>query len=476
MSQPPEFSPPRRRWQLQISERRILLMLGDAAAIFIAVVLALTIWVVVDGRGLGVRFVAEHLYWFPILAGLWLLLANANDFYNLRISSRIDTSLMRLVQVTLQIVIVYLAIFFFSPRTALPRLFIFYYAFLSFFLIMVWRVWRPFLLGWTGTRRRALVIGAGWSARTLIEALRSEAPDDYEIVGVVVEPGDDPPDDAPAPLVGDGADLVRLVQQADVSELILAHGHELSGELFQAIMDCYEQGVSIIPMPLLYEQVTGRVPIEHVGQRYWTTMLPIEAVSIFDPYPLLKRAVDLLLAIVGLAIFAALLPLIVVSMKLDSPGPIFFRQQRVGKSGRLFWVVKLRSMIPDAERETGPRWASDDDPRVTRVGRLLRKTRLDEMPQLYNVLRGEMSIIGPRPERPEFVEALSQAIPFYRTRHVVKPGITGWAQVRYHYGSSEEDALIKLQYDLYYIRHRSLALDVLIILRTAGKMLSFQGT
>jgi len=476
MSQPPEFSPPRRRWQLQISERRILLMLGDAAAIFIAVVLALTIWVVVDGRGLGVRFVTEHLYWFPILAGLWLLLANANDFYNLRISSRIDTSLMRLVQVTLQIVIVYLAIFFFSPRTALPRLFIFYYAFLSFFLIMVWRVWRPFLLGWTGTRRRALVIGAGWSARTLIEALRSEAPDDYEIVGVVVEPGDDPPDDAPAPLVGDGADLVRLVQQADVSELILAHGHELSGELFQAIMDCYEQGVSIIPMPLLYEQVTGRVPIEHVGQRYWTTMLPIEAVSIFDPYPLLKRAVDLLLAIVGLAIFAALLPLIVVSMKLDSPGPIFFRQQRVGKSGRLFWVVKLRSMIPDAERETGPRWASDDDPRVTRVGRLLRKTRLDEMPQLYNVLRGEMSIIGPRPERPEFVEALSQTIPFYRTRHVVKPGITGWAQVRYHYGSSEEDALIKLQYDLYYIRHRSLALDVLIILRTAGKMLSFQGT
>ncbi|NLE52681.1 MAG: polyprenyl glycosylphosphotransferase, partial [Chloroflexi bacterium] len=190
----------------------------------------------------------------------------------------------------------------------------------------------------------------------------------------------------------------------------------------------------------------------------------------------LKRAVDLLLAIVGLAIFAALLPLIVVSMKLDSPGPIFFRQQRVGKSGRLFWVVKLRSMIPDAERETGPRWASDDDPRVTRVGRLLRKTRLDEMPQLYNVLRGEMSIIGPRPERPEFVEALSQTIPFYRTRHVVKPGITGWAQVRYHYGSSEEDALIKLQYDLYYIRHRSLALDVLIILRTAGKMLSFQGT
>src|SRR5690606_22115668 len=207
---------------------------------------------------------------------------------------------------------------------------------------------------------------------------------------------------------------------------------------------------------------------------YWMSMLPIEAVSIFNPYPLVKRAADLALSIVGLAFFGLLLPLIAMAMKLDSPGPIFFRQRRVGKSGRLFWLYKLRSMIPDAER--GRRWPSDDDPRITRVGRLLRKTRLDEVPQLYNVLRGEMSIIGPRPERPEFVEELSQTIPFYRTRHVVKPGITGWAQVRYRYGASEEDALIKLQYDLYYIRHRSIALDVLIILRTIGKMLALQGT
>lgn len=476
MTLPPEVTHARRRWQLQLSERRILLMLGDAAAIFVAVVLSLTIWVIVDGRGLGVRFVVGHLYWFPILAGLWLLLASANDFYSLRISSRIDTSLMRLVQVTLQIVVVYLAIFFFSPRTALPRLFIFYYAFLSFFLIMAWRLWRPFLLGWTGTPRRALMIGSGQSARTLLDALHSEAPDDYTIVGMVAEPGSDPPADPQIPLIADGRDLPRVTRQADVSELILAYEQEPSGELFQAIMDCYEQGISIIPMPLLYEQVTGRVPIEHVGQRYWMSMLPIEAVSIFNPYPLVKRAADLMLSIVGLAFFGLLLPLIAVAMKLDSPGPIFFRQRRVGKSGRLFWLYKLRSMIPDAERDTGPRWASDDDPRITRVGRLLRKTRLDEMPQLYNVLRGEMSIIGPRPERPEFVEELSQTIPFYRTRHVVKPGITGWAQVRYRYGASEEDALIKLQYDLYYIRHRSIALDVLIILRTIGKMLALQGT
>jgi exopolysaccharide biosynthesis polyprenyl glycosylphosphotransferase len=454
----------------------MLLMLGDTLAILLAVLLSLTIWVIVDGRGLGAKFVIQHSYWFPILAALWLLLASANDFYNLRTAARVDTSLMRLVQVTLQIVVVYLGIFFVSPRTALPRLFILYYAVLSFLLIMLWRVWRPFLFGWTGTRRRALVIGAGWTAHTIIDALHQDAPDDYEVTGLIVETRDTLPENLPVPVIGTSGDLLAAAQRENVSEIILAHGRELSGQMFQAIMDCYEQGFSIVPMPLLYEQVTGRVPIEHVGQRYWTTMLPIEGGSIFDPYPLIKRLSDVILSLIGLLIFGLLLPLIALVMRLDSPGPIFFAQERVGKGGKPFRVIKLRSMIPDAERDTGPMWATEDDPRITRVGRLLRKSRLDEVPQLFNVLRGEMSLIGPRPERPQFVDQLSEKIPFYRTRHVVKPGITGWAQVRYPYGNTDEDALMKLQYDLFYIRHQSLALDLLIMLRTAGKMLSFQGT
>jgi exopolysaccharide biosynthesis polyprenyl glycosylphosphotransferase len=295
-------------------------------------------------------------------------------------------------------------------------------------------------------------------------------------MGLIVEPSDTLPEETPVPVAGTSGDLLALVQRENVSEIILAQGRELSGQMFQAVMDCYEQGISIVPMPLLYEQVTGRVPVEHVGQRYWTTMLPIEGSSIFDPYPLIKRLMDIVLALVALILFGLLLPLIVLGMMLDSPGPIFYSQERVGKGGRIFKVIKLRSMIPNAERDTGPLWASKGDPRITRVGKILRKTRLDEVPQFLNVLRGEMSLIGPRPERPEFVSDLSQKIPFYRTRHVVKPGITGWAQVRYPYGSSEEDALIKLQYDLYYIRHQSLALDLLIMLRTAGTMLSLQGT
>jgi hypothetical protein len=304
---------------------------------------------------------------------------------------------MRLIQVTAQVLVIYLIIFFFSPRDALPRLFILYYGVSSFLFMVIWRSWRPFLIGWTATRRRALIIGAGWTAHAMIEMLRQEAPDDYEMIGLIVEPGDTLPAEIPLlPIIGTSADLLAVAQREKVSEIILASGRELSGRMFQAVMDCYEQGLSIIPMPLLYEQVTGRVPVEHVSQRYWTTMLPIEGSSIFDPYPLLKRLLDILLALVGLAIFAPLLPVLALAMRLDSPGPLLYRQARVGRGVSTFQMIKLRSMIPDAERDTGPKWAEEDDPRVTRLGRVLRKTRLDEVPQLINALRGEMSLIGPR--------------------------------------------------------------------------------
>ncbi len=466
--------PPRQR---RIAGRRFVLVAGDLAAILLAVVLALVIWVIVDGRGLGLSFILGHLYWFPMLAGLWLALAHANDFYNRRFSARLDASLLRLGQVTLQLVIVYLVIFFLSPRDALPRLFILYYAALSFLLIAVWRAVQPTALSRTGAARRSLIVGGGPAARTLIETLRAEAPGDYALAGVIVDAGETLAPDFPlAPALGAASDLLDIAGREQVTEIILAQQRDLSAGLFRALMDCTEQGYRVVPMPLLYEQITGRVPVQHVDQRTWTTLLPVETNALFDPYPAIKRFADVTLALAGLALFLPALPAIALAIRLDSPGPVFFRQARVGQGGHPFQIVKLRSMIDHAEQVTGPTWASDADPRITRVGRFLRKTRLDELPQLANVLRGEMSLIGPRPERPEFVAHLSQRLPFYRARHAVKPGITGWAQVRYPYGNSEQDALVKLEYDLFYIRHRSLALDLLIILRTIGKVIAMQGT
>jgi len=184
---------------------------------------------------------------------------------------------------------------------------------------------------------------------------------------------------------------------------------------------------------------------------------------------------DITLGLIGLTVLTILLPFIALAIRLDSRGGIFYTQVRVGLNGLPFRIIKFRTMIQDAEANTGAVFSKPDDPRVTRIGRFMRKTRLDELPQIFNVLRGDMSFIGPRPERPEHVARLQQKIPFYRTRHIIRPGITGWAQVQYQYGSTDEDAMAKLQYDLYYIRHQSLALDLNILIRTIGKMLRLSG-
>jgi len=217
------------------------------------------------------------------------------------------------------------------------------------------------------------------------------------------------------------------------------------------------------------------VPVEHTG-RNLHAVLPIDegnaAERLFWPC---KRVMDLLVGACFLVILGLLTPLVALGNRLDSPGPLFYRQTRVGRGGRLFQVIKFRSMRPDAEGDTGAVWAVADDPRITGVGRWLRKSRLDELPQVINVLRGEMSMVGPRPERPEFVDDLARQIPFYRARHAVKPGITGWAQVRFGYGNTVDDARTKLEYDLYYVRHASFYLDSLIALKTVGVIFKLQG-
>ncbi|MCC7209240.1 MAG: sugar transferase [Anaerolineae bacterium] len=460
--------------QLQISERRLLLMLGDAVATVCAVFIGLMVWSVVAREPFNAAFVLSRAAWFAVLPPMWFFLASANDFYNLRVTARRGQSMIRLLFIEMQLVVVYLIIFFLAGRDELPRLFILYYAILSFVLIALWRLTRPYLIGWTASRRRALVVGDGPTADSIQQAIAEEAADDYLVVGVI---GSSEDHGAPRSQLGTGRDLPRLVKSKNISELIIAYDSTLPADVFQGILGCYEQGVAIVPMPILYEQITGRVPIEHVGQAHWAVVLPLEGNSLsLRIYLFLKRLMDMALALAGLACFGLLLIPLAIVMKLDSPGPLFFTQERTGRGGKVFKIVKLRSMIPDAEKHTGPQWATEDDPRITRVGKLLRKSRLDEVPQLINVLRGDMSIVGPRPERPVFVEQLSEQIPFYRTRLLVTPGLTGWAQVRYRYGNTAEDALKKLQYDLYYIRHRSLTLDVLIMFRTLGRVLSMAGT
>jgi hypothetical protein len=365
----------RRGVQLQISERRLLLMAGDALTIVLSVFASLRIWALVANYRFDVDFVLPQLYWFFVLVFVWFILASANDFYNLRITARVSTSIARLTQITLQLLVIYLVIFFLSPRDALPRLFILYHAVISFVLMLLWRVWRPFLIGWARfRRRRALIIGTGWAAETILQTVTAEASEDYEIVGLIGDEREIGQVIGGKPVLGNGKNLAAIAQRYGIAELIMAYGAELPGDIFQGIMTCYEREITIVPMPLLYEQITGRVPIEHVGQQHWAVVLPIEGRSMFNLYTPVKRLMDVVLALIGLAIFVVILPPLALLMALDCPGPIFYRQQRVGRGGKVFEVIKLRTMIPNAEGETGPQWAHKDDPRITRLGRIMRRT------------------------------------------------------------------------------------------------------
>jgi sugar transferase (PEP-CTERM system associated) len=238
------------------------------------------------------------------------------------------------------------------------------------------------------------------------------------------------------------------------------------------LLSLKNRGVQVQDGNDVYESITGKVPIESI-RLSWLLFSPgFHASRLFLIY---KRSASVLISIVGLLLSAPFLPFIILAIKLSSPGRVLYWQNRVGRDDRVFRCYKFRTMRSDAEVDTGPTWAEDDDPRVTAVGRLLRKTRIDEIPQLLNVLKGDMSLVGPRPERPEFVAALNEKIPYYHLRHSVRPGITGWAQILYKYGSSVEDAKEKLRYDLYYIKNTSVGLDLLIFLNTIKIVLVGRG-
>jgi exopolysaccharide biosynthesis polyprenyl glycosylphosphotransferase len=464
------------RLSLQISERKTLLIVMDGVLVNVATLAALWLGARRSGWLFSSQLLAERFYWFAGLTILYLIFASVNDGYNLKVAADFFPSAFAIMKVTVEILLVYLLVYFLSPPGSLPRHVMGFFSLICPSLLLLWRWLYIVVFTAPQFRRRALIVGAGWAGRTIAQAIHDNLSMDYEIVGFI---DDDPRKQGQTiegiPVLGNHNKLVVLAEEMGISEIVLSITRDLNGDIFQAIMDCNERGVQITPMPILYEQMMGRVAVEHVGNN-WFVVLPIDGVSVFSPFMLLKRLADVLVSVLGLTFLLAVLPFVALAIYLESPGPIFYFQERMGRAGKIFQLIKLRSMVPDAEQDGRPRWAGENDERVTRVGRFLRRTRLDELPQCLNVLRGEMSLIGPRPERPEFVAELQKRIPFYRSRLAVRPGLTGWAQVNYHYGSSVEDALVKLQYDLYYIKHQSLYLDLLILLKTVSVVLSFQGT
>ena len=266
----------------------------------------------------------------------------------------------------------------------------------------------------------------------------------------------------------------RSLEAEAITEIVIAVSGEMNGKTFQTILDAQERGVEVVPMPTLYEELLGRVPIHHL-ESDWLLRSFVDQVQAGGFFEAGKRLIDILGGLVGLLICMIIFPVAAILILLESGRPVLYRQVRSGKGGRPYMMYKFRTMRQDAEKDGKVQLTRKQDERITRIGNFLRRTHIDELPQFLNVLRGEMSLVGPRSERPEWIAEFQKQIPFYRARLLVKPGITGWAQVNYSYYATVEEMAIKLEFDLYYIKHRNLLMDMLILLRTFTQVIAFRG-
>jgi sugar transferase (PEP-CTERM system associated) len=340
--------------------------------------------------------------------------------------------------------------------------------------VIVWHVLLRFYLRRIARRVNVLILGTGRLARALATEIVRRPELGFGVCGFL--------DDNPALLgvsivnprvIGLHSDLKRIISERPVKKIVVELPDRRGRLPIDDLLELKASGVSIEEATTLYERLTGKIPVENLKASW---MVFSEGFAISSRVMFQKQVLSLMVSALLSILFLPLIPLIAILIKLDSPGPVFHGQERVGRHGKTFTLWKFRSMRRDAELLTGPVWASAVDNRVTRVGRILRRTRLDEVPQLYNILKGDMSLIGPRPERPHFVQQLSDIIPFYGLRHAVKPGITGWAQTNYRYGNTIEDSIEKLQYDLFYIKNMSFMLDAVVIFDTVKTVLVRKGS
>jgi exopolysaccharide biosynthesis polyprenyl glycosylphosphotransferase len=471
-----------RRWVPPIYKRAVLLVVGDLALV------NLMLFVTQVGRGrleLSWPSLWTHAHWFATLSILWLVVGRFLGIYHLPKAYSAVYSLKSTLSAAVIVSFLNFLIPVLTPSLPARRSEAVQFLVLMLGATGLWRFIFARCFAHPVLERRALVIGAGWAGCTLAETLsrfrrargNSYTGKHYRLIGFIDD--DALKQDkviAGLPVLGTHASLVKLVKDLRPVDLILAvtHRSDLHSEMFQAILKCRELGASVVPMQSLYESVTHQVPLEHTGNNLDVVMPLFPSIG-RRLYSVIREGVDILSAIPGLAFLGLMIPLVWAANRLTSPGPLFYRQERVGKSGEVFVLFKFRSMIGDAEAQTGGVWAKENDDRITPIGRFLRKSRLDELPQFWNILKGEMSLIGPRPERPCFVELLEKEIPFYRLRHAIKPGLTGWAQVQYRYGASVDDSFIKLRYDFYYIKNESFFLDLMILLKTVSLVLGFGG-
>ncbi len=477
--------------RIRPSEYRSLLLLGDLLMAVVSVFTSLYVWrqynfyvilagLLADGVAPGraeqrARILnnLEPQFWFYLLPIVWLFLLI--ELYDPHVAGSGRRTTRGIALAAFLGLVAYSLVFIVREDTNLPRVGVGTFLLFASLLTLLWRMIFIRLYKTTGQRRRVLLLGAGKAGQTLAELYQSLGTRSFNLIGYV--------DDDRAKVgkticslrvLGSSIHLLNLIDVYRISDLVIAINGEIQGATFQSILDAQEKGVEVTRMPILYEEMTGRVPIHHL-ESDWIIRSFVDGLHVSGFYELTKRLLDIFGGLVGLLIFAITCPFLSLAVALDSGFPVFYSQPRLGKGGLIFKIYKYRTMRQDAEADGEAKTTLENDPRVTRVGRFMRKTRLDELPQFWNVLRGEMSLVGPRAERPELVAEYQKQVPFYRARLLVKPGLGGWAQINYGYVASVTETAVKIEYDLYYIKHRTLAMDFQIILRTIGTVLRRTG-
>jgi sugar transferase (PEP-CTERM system associated) len=418
---------------------------------------------------------ADGIFKIVLVVGVCQLCLYYADLYELRGLTSFRDLLVRLLQALGATSLILAGIYFWSPDWIIGRGVFLISVVFMISLVVGWRAAFAWLTQRVAPRERLLLVGTSTAAIELARELFARRQElGVDIVGFI----DPDPERLGAPVLNPGVvgsidDIPLLVSRLNVDRVVVSLADARGKLPMDKLLDIrLESGVTFDHLASVYEEYTGKIAVENLRPSW---LIFSEGFRKTRVLLATKRAIDLVVSAVGAVIAAPIMLLVALAIRCTSQGPIFYHQRRVGLHGQVFTVHKFRTMKIDAERHTGPMWSTANDDRITRIGHLLRRTRLDELPQLWNVLLGEMSFVGPRPERPEFVSQLTEKIPFYGQRHVLKPGLTGWAQVRYTYGASVEDAIEKLQYDLYYIKNLSVALDVVIMLETIKTVILRRG-
>ncbi|MEI6288755.1 MAG: exopolysaccharide biosynthesis polyprenyl glycosylphosphotransferase [bacterium] len=433
-----------------------ILLAGDILALFLALYLTL---IIRYGYPLG-NIWDKHFVPFSVVFACWLVIFFISDFYNLRGSYNSYNLANTISQLMLiNIVVAVIIFYFFSPfinPEIKPQTILIIDAIIYSALLFGWRkIFYTFIKS-SRITNRVLILGDSPLNQILSDEIKSRPQLGYHLTIETETP----------------ENLKQYCLDKKINILISSHNLKFDTGTAQKIFDCLSLGIDVYNINTFFEKITNQIPVEYIDNSWFLENLSEHSKKFYE---IARRLIDVVLSIIGLFAAIFLTPFIALIIKLESPGPVIFRQIRTGKNGKDFLAMKFRSMVQDAEKN-GAQWAVKNDARITKFGKFMRKTRLDEIPQLLNILRGEMSFVGPRPERPEFVKTLSEKIPFYRERLLVKPGLTGWAQLLGPaYGGSEAESLEKVKYDLYYIKNRSILLDISIILKTIKLVFTRRG-